>query len=266
MRVKTDGGTLDVADDGGSGPPLLLLHACALDKKIWHELVPRLTPATRVVRCDLRGFGASSSPPGPYLIEAIAGDLLDVADALGIEQTIVAGHGDSVAVALTFYRMFAERVCALGAIGGSVKAPDQRARAEFNALADAVEREGLGPLTAAWLPSMLAPQTVLASPALAGEVRATMLGGDACGVAANLRGMALRDGFEDLYADLAIPVAVIASEADPFGSVDDARDFAAALSNAEFAVVPGGHIPQLEAPRELAAALARLAERARSRV
>jgi 3-oxoadipate enol-lactonase len=52
----------------GSGPPVVLLHAFALDTRMWDDQFELLAREYRVVRYDARGFGRSSVPvPGqPY--------------------------------------------------------------------------------------------------------------------------------------------------------------------------------------------------------
>ena len=53
-------------DVQGDGPPLLLVHGATLDRRMWAPNMAALTERHRVVRCDLRGFGASPPPAGPY--------------------------------------------------------------------------------------------------------------------------------------------------------------------------------------------------------
>lgn len=49
----------------GSGPPVVLLHAFALDTRMWDDQYALLAREYRVVRYDARGFGRSSVPaPG----------------------------------------------------------------------------------------------------------------------------------------------------------------------------------------------------------
>src|SRR5579864_1008585 len=100
MQVVIDDAVIDLLDGGGDGPPILLLQGFALTKHVWDPVVQRLCARARVLRCDLRGFGASSAPGGPYLVETLAGDLAALLDRLQIERAIVAGHGYSAGVAL----------------------------------------------------------------------------------------------------------------------------------------------------------------------
>ena len=82
---------------GGSGPPLLLLHGHPQTHVMWHKLAPRLAQHFSVVLADLRGYGESSKPPtapdhAPYSKRAMARDMVALMRQLGHEQFCVAGH------------------------------------------------------------------------------------------------------------------------------------------------------------------------------
>jgi len=82
---------------GGSGPPLVLLHGYPQCHAMWHRVAPLLAARHTVVCPDLRGYGASAKPPGDpehrtYAKRASAGDLVELADALGFARFSVAGH------------------------------------------------------------------------------------------------------------------------------------------------------------------------------
>jgi 3-oxoadipate enol-lactonase/4-carboxymuconolactone decarboxylase len=72
-------------------PPLLLIHPIGGDLQIWQPLMPQLRLHFRVIRYDQRGHGRSPSPPGPYTIEALAGDALALLDRLKIARAHVCG-------------------------------------------------------------------------------------------------------------------------------------------------------------------------------
>ncbi|HTV72341.1 MAG TPA: alpha/beta fold hydrolase, partial [Candidatus Acidoferrales bacterium] len=78
MRLQIDDATLDVLDEGAGDPAVLMLHPFPLSKEVWDEPAAVLAACSRVIRLDLRGCGASSAPPGPYLREALAGDVAGV--------------------------------------------------------------------------------------------------------------------------------------------------------------------------------------------
>jgi pimeloyl-ACP methyl ester carboxylesterase len=65
--VDVDGGRL-YYEAAGSGAPVVLLHAFALDTRMWDDQFEGLAREFRVIRYDLRGFGRSSLPQAgrPY--------------------------------------------------------------------------------------------------------------------------------------------------------------------------------------------------------
>jgi haloacetate dehalogenase len=76
----------------GAGYPLILLHGWPQTSYCWRKLVPMLAPHFRVIAPDLRGFGASDKPQGPYDKRTVANDILAMARSLGHPHALVAGH------------------------------------------------------------------------------------------------------------------------------------------------------------------------------
>ena len=64
VRVPVAGGTLWAEDTGGDWMPLVLVHADWTDSRIWDPLIPLLRDRYRVIRYDLRGFGAVLAADG----------------------------------------------------------------------------------------------------------------------------------------------------------------------------------------------------------
>jgi len=95
-RVATTGAEIHV-ENGGHGPPLLLLHGYPQTHAMWHKVAPALAQSFTVVCPDLRGYGDSSKPPGGnghlnYTKRAMAQDMVEVMRALGFARFRLAGH------------------------------------------------------------------------------------------------------------------------------------------------------------------------------
>jgi haloacetate dehalogenase len=93
--------------DGGSGPPLLLLHGYPETHLAWASVAGELARTFTVVAPDLRGYGDSSKPvavPGheSYGKRAMAEDCIALMGALGFDAFDVVGHDRGGRVA---YRM-----------------------------------------------------------------------------------------------------------------------------------------------------------------
>jgi 3-oxoadipate enol-lactonase len=100
--VRVNG--VDVAyDELGAGPPLVLLHAGVADRGMWDDVAPLLAGSFRTIRCDLRGYGETPLPDGPYVH---ADDVAGLLAALGLERAHLLGvsMGGQVALDLAIAR------------------------------------------------------------------------------------------------------------------------------------------------------------------
>ncbi|GAA0363886.1 alpha/beta hydrolase [Actinoallomurus spadix] len=79
-------------DDGAGDPPLLLVHGWGSDSQEWAWHLPDLVTRRRVIAVDLRGHGASSTPPSGFRPRDMATDLLRLLDHLDVPQVIGVGH------------------------------------------------------------------------------------------------------------------------------------------------------------------------------
>lgn len=95
-RIKTSAAEIALVQ-GGSGPPLLMIHGYPQTHVIWHKIAPRMAERFTIVAPDLRGYGASSKPPSDkehlrYSKRAMALDMVEVMAALGFDRFDVVGH------------------------------------------------------------------------------------------------------------------------------------------------------------------------------
>ncbi len=254
MRVAVDGAQLDV-DDRGSGDAIVLLHGFPLTREIWNAQADALSKTHRVVLPDLRGMGRSSAPHGPYLMEALAGDIAAALDALGIERATIVGHSLGGYVALAFARMYVERVSRLALVGARLGEDTPERARDREALADRIEAaSSIEPAVEAFLPQMLGPD---APPDLRARVGGIMRESGPIGAAAMLRGMAVRSSSEDIAGDIGVPVLVIAGASDPYLRPAEAAATAAAFPSGRLMTFErSGHLPMLEEPEQTNATLA----------
>jgi non-heme chloroperoxidase len=87
---STDPG-LHVADSGGDGRPVVLIHGWPLSGESWsHQLTPLRDAGYRVVVYDRRGFG-QSDPGDGYDYDKLAGDLDNVLTDLDLTDVTLVG-------------------------------------------------------------------------------------------------------------------------------------------------------------------------------
>jgi len=94
----SDGATLYYEQHGDTGPALFLCTGLGGLASFWQEYLPDLTRDFRVICYDHRGTGKSTASPPPYSVEGMAGDALELLDALGLEKVHFCGHSTGGAI------------------------------------------------------------------------------------------------------------------------------------------------------------------------
>ena len=96
LRFRTNGVELHgVAAGPPDGPLIVLLHGFPEFWYGWrHQIGPLAAAGLRVLAPDLRGYNLSSKPDriAAYTLDALADDVLGLADALGRRRFAVVGH------------------------------------------------------------------------------------------------------------------------------------------------------------------------------
>lgn len=95
-HVSIDGGDLYV-EEAGEGFPVVLIHPGLWDCRIWDAQFEAFAEHHRVVRYDLRGYGLSDPPTGPY---SDVGDLRSLLSELAIERCALVGCSSGAQLAI----------------------------------------------------------------------------------------------------------------------------------------------------------------------
>lgn len=210
--VRTTGAELRYRLDGPPhGPVLVLANSLGTTLSLWDRQVPGLTPYCRVLRYDQRGHGGSSTPPGPYTIEELGRDLVELLDGLGIDEAALCGISLGGMTAMWVAAHHPERVTSLVlACTAAYMGPPEG----WHERAAAVRAEGTGSLAPAlherWFPAELRAT----QPALLDEVTAMLAASDDEGYAACCEAIAGMDLRPDLAA-ITAPALVLAGAEDP---------------------------------------------------
>ena len=236
-------------DDFGPGPVVVLLHGFPLNRKVWSAQATTVGSIYRVIAPDLRGHGDSAAPEGVYTMDAMAGDVIELLDALQINEPVVLG-GLSMGgyVALALLASHPERFRALMLMDTRASADTPESARNREELARAVESSGNAKhVVDAMLPKLFSDETRARRANLIGPVKAGMERTAPRAVVGALRGMAQRPDRTANLASITIPTLVLVGEHDAITSVDEARRMASALPNAQLAIIPNaGHLAPLE--------------------
>jgi 3-oxoadipate enol-lactonase len=141
--VKTvRAGRYDIAyEEQGQGFPLLLIHGLAGDHTAWTPQLATWSKRFRVIAPDNRGAGASTQVDEPISTRDMAGDMLALLDALGVEQAHVVGRSMGGAIAQHMVLMAPKRVRSLALCASFARIDAFGARVLTN-MRDVLERTG----------------------------------------------------------------------------------------------------------------------------
>ena len=98
----------------GDGPGVALLHSTICDSRMWDAEFAALAGRYRVLRFDLRGYGRSELPPGPF---SFVDDLRSVLDRASMDEAALVGISAGASLAVDFALAEPERVRGL-VLGG----------------------------------------------------------------------------------------------------------------------------------------------------
>jgi pimeloyl-ACP methyl ester carboxylesterase len=108
---------LENGDPGGR--PVVLLHGFPDVPATWDKVISVLPPGLRIVRPYLRGYGGSRVRPASWAeaggaqVAALATDVLDLLDVLGLGQALLVGHDWGARAAYAAAVLAPERVTGL---------------------------------------------------------------------------------------------------------------------------------------------------------
>jgi pimeloyl-ACP methyl ester carboxylesterase len=262
--VRTAAGRLSTLQ-AGAGEPVVMLHGLGATKASFLPTIAALAPSFRVIALDLPGFGDASKPLGAaYDAPFFARAVVDALDGLGIRRAHLVGHSLGGRVALEVGMRAPERLLSLTLMTPSLAWRRPRPWAPYLRLV----RPELGAI-------QLVPRAI-ADPVVRRLVPNANDGWGAVAVDEFLRGFldprgraafyaaarsiyleepAGPDGFWERLRTVRTPAMFIWGQSDRLVPVAFAHHVRAALPGSEHVVLDGGHVPQLEQPAALHAAM-----------
>lgn len=166
-------GRLRVDDGGSGGLPVLFVHGNGGNRTQWKAQLDHLRATRRAVAFDLRGMG-ESDPAGnaDYTVAGFSQDVAAVADALGLDRFVLAGHSYGGAVVADYAGRHPGRLAGLvfADVGGDIRDTPPKA---LEALRNGLLPEHYGDFTRRWFEGILAGGTDATKAAVQKSLRAT---------------------------------------------------------------------------------------------
>ncbi len=248
FRVRVGDFDLAVRVDGDSGRPWVIFsNSLTSTYDVWDSQMPMFLQSHRVLRYDTRGHGRSSTPPGPYRLADLQGDVIALMDHFGIEKADLLGLSLGGMTALGLAIEHPERV-------GRVICCDARSDAveAFVATWDAriasVRQDGLAGIVPITMERWFTRDFRASRPDVLQFATDMILNTDPFGYIACAEALKQLDYKKHLHR-IQSPVLYMGGAEDQAALPAVMREMAELTPQATFAEInPGAHVPNLENP------------------
>jgi pimeloyl-ACP methyl ester carboxylesterase len=238
----------DYSDPWREPEAVLMLHGNAENAAAWYGWVPHLARELRVVRPDMRGFGASTPMPRDYAwsLDAMIDDFVSLMRTLGFERFHLVGAKLGGTIARRFAARERDRVLSLTLAGTPPPQRDQLAARNTSWIED-FEKNGVE----GWARATMAGRLGSKFPAAGVEWWTKMMGRTAVSTQV---GFIATIPSVDISADLpaiTCPTLVITTEGSALGSVQQTRAWQQTIPQSRLLVLPGDsyHVAASDADR-----------------
>jgi pimeloyl-ACP methyl ester carboxylesterase len=249
MKAHINGISLSYGDTG-SGPAVVLLHGFPLSRDMWQPQEEALAKAGfRLITPDLRGFGESDVPEGPYSMSLFADDVIALMDYLAIDRAVVGGMSMGGYILLNLLERYPERVVAACFITTRSTSDSESAKAGRLAVLEKVKKVGTRTVAELSTATLLAGETLKSNPELVNTVYRWMTSVDIRGIEGALHALLDRKDYSAVLGSFELPSLVIGADQDSAVQPVDLRILSEGLPNTELCVIPrAGHMANLEQP------------------
>ncbi len=244
-RLSRDGRSIFYERTGVKGAPVLLLSgSLGTTYEMWDAQMEELPKHYDVVRYDMRGHGKSSTPPGPYSIDQMGGDVVALIEELRCGLAAFCGLsiggviGQWLAIhARQYFRAFI--LANTAAQIGTVESWSSRIAT--------VERLGMKSVTEGIVDRSFTKVFQATSAPTVAKLKRMLNGCDPRGyisACAALRDIDLRHSLSSIRS----PACILAGQYDLVATVADSRWLHEQIAGSSLVQIPAAHLSNMEAP------------------
>ena len=214
-----------------------------------------------VIAPQLRGMDGGDGDPPASSVDDYAGDVIDLLDALHVEDAVIGGLSMGGYVALALFR-HAPRYFRGMVLADPRPQADTREGVEARQRMIALVREkGAAAIANEMLPKLLADSTREQQPDVVERMRALILANSAEAIAGALTALMTRPDSTSLLASIHCPTLILVGERDAVTPPALSEEMHRLIGGSELAVIEGaGHVSSVEQPAAFNKALARFLE------
>ena len=238
--------------EGGSGRPVIWLHAFPLSAEQWLPQFARVPPGWRFIAPDLRGFRGAGAAFEEHALDGItmddyAADVLALMSHLEIDRAVVAGSSMGGYVAFAMLRRAAARIDGLVLVGTRASADTEDGRANRDRMLATLALEGVQAIARDMVPKLLGETTKREQPDLVETLGRMIEMNSAEAIAAAIHALKTRPDSRPLLPAIQCPTVIVAGEEDAIIPRADADTMHSAIPGSTLEILPRvGHLPNVE--------------------
>jgi pimeloyl-ACP methyl ester carboxylesterase len=226
----------------------------------WHVVAPHLRGMDEPGAATSESTRPAANWPA-LTVDDYAGDVIDLLDALKIEDAVFVGLSMGGYVSFALFRLAARYVRGLVLADTRATADTPEAVENRKRLLGVLRERGVGAVADEMIPKLLGATTLREQPAVVERVRSLALSNPASAIAGAITVLMTRPDSTETLASIHCPTLIIVGDEDTLTPPAMSRDMLRAIGGSELAVLPkSGHLANVETPELFNAALARFLE------
>ena len=235
----------------------MLLHAFPLSAHMWEPQLALAAHGWRVVAPHLRGFDDGASDPPASTVDDYAGDVIDLLDALHVEDAVIGGLSMGGYVAFAILRHAPRYVRGLILADTRSQADTPESLESRKRMLQLLAEKGSSAVVDEMMPRLLGTSTRASRPELGDRVRALALSNPPEAIAGAIRALMTRPDSTPLLRTIHCPTLIVVGEEDLLTPPALSEEMRRAITGSDLVVLPGaGHLSSLEQTDAFNSALA----------
>jgi pimeloyl-ACP methyl ester carboxylesterase len=255
--ITINAAAIHYREKGHGAPAVLLLHGFPLDGRMWDAQLDALAARHRVIVPDMRGFGQSQPPAGPFSIESLADDVHALAQKLGAVPFVLAGLSMGGYVSLAYARKYRDTLRALILVDTKAEGDTPEGKGGRAKMIQLARDKGSVATGDAMQPKLLSPDTIQHKRAIVKALRAMMDNNPPITLEHALAAMRDRPDRSDTLSTLnKLPTLILVGDADSITPPSVAESMQRAIPDSQLTIIRGaGHMSPMEQPEQVNRAL-----------
>ncbi|MFZ1319983.1 MAG: alpha/beta hydrolase [Ignavibacteria bacterium] len=247
--IKVNG--ISVTDHGGSGEPLIFIHAYPLCNRMWDNQVSYFKDKYRVITYDIRGLGYSNDIESYlFTMEDLVDDLENILDHLKINKVHACGLSVGGYILLRAAVRMPERFLSLILSDTKADDDDYEGLLGRSAAIKNIRSGKKDEFTNAMLPKLISEKSI-ENTELTSKLDEIMGWMDADGMCAVMIAIATRTNLSYRIKEIDIPSLVIVGKDDVLTPVIKSFYLKEGIKNSAYhLIIDAGHLSNMEKPEE----------------